>query len=158
MAKNQGKRNRDAKAIRVRPIEFKTAKQFVSEHHRHAKTPVGHRFSIGIFENGALRGVLVAGRPVARSFDPLETLEATRVCTDGLRNGCSQLLGAFSRAAKAMGYLRVITYTQQYETGASLKASGWDCVVLNKRVGGWDSRKGRKPGQPASHRWELVFN
>ena len=35
------------------------------------------------------------------------------------------LYGAVWRAAKAMGYLRCITYTQADETGASLRAVGW---------------------------------
>ena len=52
-------------------------------------------------------------------------LEVNRTCTDGTRNANSMLYGAIWKAAKAMGYVRCITYTQADETGASLKAAGW---------------------------------
>ncbi len=47
--------------------------------------------------------------------------------TDGAKNACSMLYGAAVRAAKAMGYRRVITYILDSECGASLKASGFVC-------------------------------
>lgn len=70
-------------------------------------------------------GVATAGRPVARHYDDGRTLEVNRTCTDGTKNANSMLYGAVWRAAKAMGYLRCITYTQADETGASLRAAGW---------------------------------
>jgi hypothetical protein len=38
------------------------------------------------------------------------------------------LYSAAWRAAKAMGYSRIITYTLLSENGASLRAAGWNCV------------------------------
>ncbi len=55
------------------------------------------------------------------------TLEVNRCCTDGARNACSMLYGAACRAAKALGYRRIITYTKKSEPGISLKASNWVC-------------------------------
>ena len=46
------------------------------------------------------------------------------------------------RAAKAMGYLRAITYTLPSEGGASLRAAGW--VYLGRVKGGSWSRPSRK--------------
>ncbi len=43
------------------------------------------------------------------------------------KNVCSFLYGAAARAAAAMGYNRIITYTLDSENGASLRASGWIC-------------------------------
>ena len=37
------------------------------------------------------------------------------------------LYGAAWRAAKALGYKRLFTYTRQSENGASLKAANWIC-------------------------------
>ena len=37
------------------------------------------------------------------------------------------LYGAACRAAKALGYRRIITYTKKSEPGTSLKASNWVC-------------------------------
>jgi hypothetical protein len=62
---------------------------------------------------------------VARHYDDGKTLEVNRTCTDGTRNANSMLYGAVWRAARAMGYVRCITYTQHDESGASLRAAGW---------------------------------
>jgi hypothetical protein len=40
-------------------------------------------------------------------------VEVTRVATDGHRNACSLLYAAAWQAAKALGYRRLITYTQK---------------------------------------------
>jgi len=114
-----------AGCLRIRPVTFADAKQFVSDHHRHNKPPVGHKFSVGVEQDGKLCGVAMAGRPVARALDDGKTLEVNRTCTDGTPNANSMLYGAVWRAAKAMGYERCVTYTQADEAGASLRAAGW---------------------------------
>ena len=55
-------------------------------------------------------------------------MEVNRLCTDGTRNACSMLYAAAWRAARAMGYKRIVTYILESENGASLRASGWKCV------------------------------
>lgn len=108
------------------PTSIRAAKRYIGEHHRHNRPPVSGLFSVGIAcEDGKMRGVAIAGRPVARRLDDGSTIEVTRVGTDGVRNGCSMLYGAITRAAKALGYCRAYTYTLASESGASLKASGW---------------------------------
>jgi len=58
-------------------------------------------------------------------------------------NANSMLYGAIWKAAKAMGYLRCITYTQADETGSSLRAVGWTRVKdLAARKSWADSSKG----------------
>ncbi len=66
----------------------------------------------------------MVGRPVARSFDDGLTAEVNRTATDGCPNANSALYGAAWRVAAAMGYRRMVTYTQGNETGASLRAVG----------------------------------
>jgi hypothetical protein len=39
------------------------------------------------------------------------------------------LYGAAWRAAKALGYTRLVTYTRADESGASLRAAGWRIVA-----------------------------
>lgn len=112
-------------ALQIVPITLKAAKAFIAEHHRHNKPPTGWKFGVGLCSGDALVGVATAGRPIARHFDDGLTLEVNRTCTDGTRNANSMLYGAIWRAAKAMGYLRCITYTQADECGASLRAAGW---------------------------------
>ena len=114
-------------ALEIRPCDFKTAREFVRLNHRHNKPPAGHKFSIACYDGDHLCGVAMVGRPVGRYLDDGETLEVNRCCTDGTKNACSMLYGAAWRAAKALGYKRIFTYTRQSENGASLRASGWIC-------------------------------
>jgi len=110
--------------LRIVPVTFRQACAFIAAHHRHHQPPRGMKFAVGV-QNGELRGVATAGRPVARAYDDGLTLEVNRTCTDGTANANSMLYGSVWRAAKAMGYRRCITYTQDGESGASLKAAGW---------------------------------
>jgi hypothetical protein len=120
------------------PVRFRQACEFVAAHHRHLRPPRGLIFSVGVAdEDEALHGVLVAGRPVARHYDNGLTLEVTRVATDGAANANSMLYGAARRASRALGYTRLITYTQDGETGASLRAAGWRIVATRPPRPGW---------------------
>jgi len=98
---------------------------FVARTHRHNKPPQGGLFAVGANLNGALIGVAIVGRPVARMLDDGRTCEVTRCCTNGTANACSLLYGAVVRASKSLGYRRIITYTLASEPGTSLRASGW---------------------------------
>ena len=113
--------------LRLKPIYLRDANEYVRKYHRHHKPVAGHKFSIGCEAEGELVGVIIAGRPVSRYLDDGFTLEVTRLCTNGAKNACSFLYGAAARAAAAMGYQRIITYTLESENGASLRASGWIC-------------------------------
>ena len=115
--------------LEIVPVSFRSACAFVTEHHRHHKPPVGMKFCLGIADqSGQLVGVAIVGRPVARHYDNGRTLEVNRTCTDGSRNANSALYGAAWRAAKALGYNRLITYTQEGESGASLRGAGWQVI------------------------------
>ena len=107
------------------PITLEEANAFVALHHRHHKAVVGHKFSIGASIDGVVVGVAIVGRPVSRNRDDGLTLEVTRLATNGARNACSFLYGAAARAAFALGYKRIGTYTLQSESGASLRGAGW---------------------------------
>ena len=133
----------------IRPIALKTAQEYVREHHRHNKPPVGHKFSIGLFDGERMVGIATAGRPVARALDDGMTLEVTRTCTDGTRNANSMLYGAIVRAATALGYLKCVTYTQGTESGASLRGAGWTAVAEIAPRGGGIHRVGLGPILPA---------
>ena len=120
--------------LTVVPISLAEANAFVEANHRHHKPVVGHKFSIAVSDGERIRGVAIIGRPVARRLDDGWTLEVNRCCTDGARNACSALYGAAWRAAAALGFRRLITYTRPEEGGASLRGAGWK--VLNERAGG----------------------
>lgn len=116
--------------LTLTPVSLAEANAFVAQHHRHHKPVVGHKFSIGCTADGRLVGVAIVGRPVSRYLDNGLTLEVNRLCTDGTKNACSMLYAAAWRAARAMGYQKIITYTLDTESGASLRAAGWTCAGL----------------------------
>lgn len=113
--------------MKLIPLSLKQANEFVAAHHRHHKPVIGHKFSIGCEQDGTLVGVVITGRPVSRYLDNGLTLEVTRLCTTGEKNACSMLYAAAARAAKAMGYHKIITYTLETESGSSIRAAGWTC-------------------------------
>jgi hypothetical protein len=116
----------------------------VAQVHRHHKPPRGHKFSFGVVDDGGdLRGVAMVGRPVARAYDTGYIAEVNRTCTDGCPNANSSLYGAAWRAAKAMGYRTAITYTQDGESGVSLRAAGWRKVREIPARGSWAESSGQ---------------
>ncbi len=125
--------------MNICPITLAEANAFVLLHHRHHKPVPGAKFSVAVEQDGEICGVAVVGRPVSRHLDNGWTLEVNRCATDGTRNACSMLYGAARRAAFAMGYRRLITYTLPEEGGASLRGAGWHCI--GERGGGsWNCR------------------
>ena len=114
--------------LRLQPIFFAEAKEFVRRHHRHHQPPVSHLFSLAANDGEKVVGVCIVGRPCARRLQDGWTCELTRMATDGTRNACSFLYGRAWRAARAIGYQRMITYTLPEEGGASLRGAGWRLV------------------------------
>jgi hypothetical protein len=124
--------------LTIIPMTWRAACAFNDAVHRHHKAPRGCKFAIGVVDDmGKLRGVALAGRPVARALDDGLTLEVNRTATDGCPNANSALYGACWRIAAAMGYRKIITYNQQGETGASLRASGFQQVRELPARGSW---------------------
>jgi len=129
-------------SLTLTPLTLREARAFVASHHRHAPAPQGGLFAIGASGGGDVVGVVIVGRPVSRHMADGWTAEVTRLCTDGSRNACSLLYAAAWRAARAMGYRRLITYTLATEPGTSLRAAGWRVVAEVQRRS-WD-----RPGRP----------
>ena len=135
--------------MHIAPCTLKDANEFVFTYHRHHKPCTGQKFSISVRdEYGMIHGVAICGRPVSRYLDDGYTLEINRLCTDGTRNACSMLYGACARAAKAMGYKRVITYILESENGASLKASNFRDDGIAGGTMWTGKRSGRDNGVP----------
>jgi len=146
-------------SLRTVPVTFAQACQFVADWHRHHnRPPRGHKFSIGVADGDVLVGVAIVGRPVARHLDDGQTLEITRVATDGARNACSLLYAAAWQAAKAIGYRKLVTYTQDGESGASLRAAGWHVVATRPPAPGWSRpsrpREDHGTAHIARRRWQ----
>lgn len=142
--------------MKIIPITFKTACEFVNQNHRHHIASQGCKFCIGLDNEGELVGVAICGRPVSRRLDDGYTLEITRLCTNGIYNGCSKLYGVCVRIAKQMGYRKVITYILESENGASLKASNFVC---EGQAGGthWTGARNRQQKIPNELKTRWVY-
>jgi hypothetical protein len=119
-----------------------------SAYPRHNPPPRGDVFLVGVAtEDGILVAVGIAGRPVARRLNNGQRVEVTSVAAGGTRNACSMLYGALARAAFALGYTRIITYTQSNEPGTSLRAAGYRVVAQRPAHRGWN-----RPSPPPRRR------
>jgi hypothetical protein len=148
-------------SLRLVPVDWQTACGFVVDHHRHHRRPAGFKFAVGVANDAdQLVGVAIVGRPSARHFQDGLTLEVTRTATDGTKNANSMLYGACTRATFALGYRRLVTYTQAGETGASLRAAGWRVVAQRPPRKGWNApsrpREDRGVDGVARTLWESV--
>lgn len=141
--------------LELQPITFKEAAEFVDQNHRHNRPPIGHKYSIGCNDGIKVVGVVIVGRPVARHSDTGWTLEVIRCCTDGTKNAASMLYSAAWRAARALGWKRLITYTLSTESGVSLRASNYRLIGEVNNGGTWANRP-RKYVEPARQKmlWE----
>jgi len=123
-------------SLELQPISLREANVFIKRHHRHHRPPQGAKFAIGVNDGSQVVGVVTVGRPVSRHLDDGWTAEVTRCCTDGTKHAASKLYAAAWRAARSMGYRRLITYTLASENGTSVKAAGWR-VVGEAGGGSW---------------------
>jgi hypothetical protein len=115
-------------SLSVVPVTLREAFAYVAEHHRHHKPPQGGLFAVAVADGDRICGVVIVGRPVARKAADGWTAEVTRLCTDGTRNAPSMLYRSAWRAARGMGYRRMITYTLPEEGGASLRGAGFKLI------------------------------
>lgn len=150
--------------LRLVPVTQRQADAYIRVHHRHHPPSRGDLFRMGALAEGELEmvGVAVVGRPVSRIIQAREpqTCELLRLCVrEGApKNTASFLLGACRRAAWALGYTRLISYTLASESGASMRAAGY------RTVGEVKGRSWNTPSRPRVDRhaiedrllWEVV--
>ena len=123
-------------SLSVVPCTVREAKRRVKQWHRKLEDIQGGLFAAGVEDDGELCGVAVAGNP-ARVWQIEAKLVISRVAVEeqedgkGVRNGCSRLYAALSRAAEALGYREVWTYTLPSEPGSSLRGTGFECMGLS---------------------------
>lgn len=124
------------------PCTLRKANDFVAAHHRHNGRTArnGGKFAVSVFHEEILVGVAIVGNPLSATYMDGFTAEVLRVCTipEAPKGACSMLYAACWRAWRAMGGRKLITYTLQTESGASLRGAGWTVVGQTKPVApGW---------------------
>ncbi|HEU4437679.1 MAG TPA: XF1762 family protein [Methylomirabilota bacterium] len=143
--------------LEVVPCTLRAAFAYIAAHHRHHRPPQGGLFAVAVAKEGQVCGVAVVGMPVARMLADGVTAEVTRVATDGTKNACSMLYAACRRAALALGWRKLVTYTLPEEGGASLRGAGWRVVAERTGGGSWSRpRRPRADSHPLQPkvRWE----
>ena len=88
----------------------------------------------------------IVGRPVARHLDDGWTREVDHGCAPTAPNACSKLYGAAWRAAKSLGYIRLITYTVDPTKAAPANAR------RRPLAADWRARRRRLEPSPAAPR------
>jgi hypothetical protein len=133
------------RSLNLQPITESEANAFIDEHHSTHDADQGWKFGVGVNDGRKVVGVAKVGRPRSRHQDDGETLEVTRCATDGTKNVASKLYAAAWRAARNMGYRRLITYTlADSEEGIPLRAvNGYE--VVHERTGGGDWSSNSRP-------------
>lgn len=130
----------------VMPCSLRKANDFVEAHHRHSKRTArdGGKFAIALAEAGSVVGVAIAGNPLSATYMDGLTAEVLRVCLGPAapRNSNSMLYGACRRIWFDMGGRRIITYTLEEESGASLRGAGWtmEAVIKGHDVATWGKK------------------
>jgi hypothetical protein len=139
--------------LQLIPLNLDRANTLVLHWHRHHKPVAQSKFCIGVMDksSGEVCGAIIVGRPVARLLADGKSLEVSRCVTNGTPNACSMLYGAVARAAKALGYIRVWTYTRVDESGTSLRAAGWKLDDPAIRARSWNM-----PNRPRIDRTEII--
>lgn len=126
--------------LEVHPCTVRAALKLVKAWHRHLPDLQGGLFAVRVVADGQPVGVGVAGNP-SRVWQGDAKLVISRCATNGHENACSAVYGALCRAAKALGYREVWTYTLPEEPGTSLRAAGF--VDMGTTTGGNWSRPSR---------------
>ena len=142
--------------LAVVPVTIGEARRFVEAQHSHHHAPLGGLFAVAVAEGDSVVCVGVVSRPVARKLGGRGIAELTRTASDGTPHAASMCIAAAARAAIALGYRRVISYTLAGEAGTSYRAAGWHITGLcDGRGGTWHTRAARTVIQPgAKFRWE----
>jgi len=138
-----------SKILKIVPITLRKANEFVTEHHRHNKRCAGCKFSLAALYKDKTVGVLIAGRPVSRRLDDSLTLEINRVCVldEAPKGTCSFLYAKARKVWFSMGGKKVITYTIDTESGASLRGADFKKEFVSRPIEkgkGWTTRKNRE--------------
>lgn len=126
------------------PTTLRKANDFLDGLHRHngRTSRDGGKFAIACGDGTRVVGVAIVGNPVSATYMDGFTAEVLRVCVldDAPLGSCSFLYGCCWRAWKAMGGLKLVTYTLTTESGASLRGAGWKIVGECKPHKRWTER------------------
>lgn len=107
------------------PVTLQQANDFASKHIKDYRPVPLDRFCIGCGAGGKLVGVIIVGYPKDSELNDAQTLVVLHICATGGRIAYEMLYGAAARAAKALGYWRIIVFQPVNVSSSALRAAGW---------------------------------
>jgi hypothetical protein len=130
----------------------------VERYHSHHHAPLGGLVAVGDSDGNQVICAAMLSRPVSRILQASGACaEVHRVASDGSTpHAASMAIGAMSRAALALGWRRLVSYTLLGEAGTSYRAAGWWPTYIGEG-GEWSSpsRPREASAQPGVKvRWE----
>jgi hypothetical protein len=146
--------------IRIVPITLKRALRWCDAVHAHLEPPPGALVAVAVQDDTQrIVCVSILEVPSARMLGAQGVIaEISRVASDASTpNASGMATAALVRAAIALGYTRIVTYTMVGERGTTYRATGWRAVAIS-RGGHWDrdARPRDAATQPgAKVRWEI---
>jgi len=87
--------------VNLVPMTIAQAELFLAEHKRHYKVEADPVFAIGLQEGIDARGAVIVGKKDGEAV-------IAHIYCDGVSEGYTKLYGAAVRAAKALGYTRMV--------------------------------------------------
>lgn len=111
-------------SIHLIPVSFKDANDYLTRHNRDYRPASGYRFTIGCAMEERLIGAIIAGRCKGDSL----SVQVDGIYAAGGRAAYRMLYGAAARAAKAMGYHRIMAFLPMGEPDSGLRSACWKCV------------------------------
>lgn len=135
-----------AHVLKSQPITLRSANDFVQLFHRHNGRTArdGGKFAVSAIHENKLVGIAIVGNPISATFMNKEIYghmaEVLRTCTHPFapKGTVGFLYGVCTRVCREMGYDKILTYTLEDESGASLRGVGWKEVAKTKPCApGW---------------------
>lgn len=109
------------KSICIVPVSPQEADDFLTQHRRDYQSLPGIKFAVGCAVDGKLAGAIV----VRRCQEDSLAMQVDGVCTAGGRAAYCMLFGAAARAAKAMGFRRIMAFLPVGRPDSALRSAGW---------------------------------
>lgn len=112
----------------ITPVTLQQANHFAAKVCKEYSPVDEQVFSIGCAINGELIGAAIINYPTSLEYNDGLTLEVHRIYSTAGRSAYCMLYGAAARAAKAMGFCRIIASHPIGIPDSSLRAAGWKYV------------------------------
>jgi hypothetical protein len=136
-----------AKQIEIKVIKSTWIDEWIAAKHYLCCTPPGSRLRLAFYHDNICVGGMLWGRPAARSYEPFQVLELTRMFLDDIcpRNSESRCIGMATKLIRKLfpEVHTLLSYSDPAygHTGTIYRAVGWSYSGETKGKA-WNDRNG----------------